>query len=174
MKYQLFSSGYLLAGSEEKESIARIQRISKLSEEQIRKSLLNGKPKRLLGSDDKKKIQRAALAFHKAGLEVKVKISQTPAHAPPEEAKEDDDPGNIAPIKEKGLPERVRIDSLPHSAAPTKTKEKRGYGRCLLCLFLSLIIGGAAGYAWYQLQPIPSGAGWWQDFISEANLLLNR
>ena len=79
MKYQLFSSGRLIAGSEEKESIARIQRITRLSEEQIRKSLLNGKTEKLFGSDDKEKIRKAALAFHKAGLEVRVKIRRSPS-----------------------------------------------------------------------------------------------
>ncbi|MCI5122094.1 MAG: hypothetical protein D3908_13065, partial [Candidatus Electrothrix sp. AUS4] len=162
MKYQLFSTGRLIAGSEEKESIARIQRISKLSEEQIRKSLLNGKPKKLLASDDKEKIKRAGLAFHKAGLEVKVKISQAPAHAPPAETKEDDGPGNIAPNKEKGEPDKVRIDTLPHSTASTQTKKKRSYARCLLSLLLIILAGGALSYAWYHLHPTLPGSSWWR------------
>ncbi|WPD22997.1 MAG: hypothetical protein SD837_00240 [Candidatus Electrothrix scaldis] len=175
MKYQLFSSGRLLAGSEEKESIARIQRITKLSAEQIRKSLLNGKPKKLLASDDKEKIKRAALAFHKAGLEVKVQISQAPAHAPPAEAKKNDDPGNIAPNKEKGPPEKVRIDTVPRSAASNRTKKKRSYARCLLSflLFLIILVGGASGYAWYWLhRPLPAGVLAAEQALFDGNLII--
>ena len=164
MKYQLFSAGRLLAGIEEKESIARIRRITGLSEEQIRKSLLHGKPKKLLGSDDKVKIKKAALAFHKAGLEVRVKVGQaSAAQAPPAESKEDY-PGNIAPNKEKEHAERVRIDSLPPFAAPTRTKKKRRYGRCLLSVLLIILAGGALGYAWYQLHPAPPDFSRWRFF----------
>ncbi|MCI5131624.1 MAG: hypothetical protein D3904_08885, partial [Candidatus Electrothrix sp. EH2] len=79
MKYQLISSGRLLAGSEEKESVVRLQRITKLSEEQVRKSLLKGRPKRLLISDEKEKVRKAALALRKAGLDVKVRTGCEPA-----------------------------------------------------------------------------------------------
>jgi hypothetical protein len=112
MKYQLISSGRLLVGSEEKESIARIQRITKLPEEQVRKSLLNGKPKKLLSSDDKEKVKKAALALRRAGLEVKVQVRQSPT------VERVEGPGDISPNKEKSSIEKERIDMLPYSVAP--------------------------------------------------------
>ncbi|MCI5162074.1 MAG: hypothetical protein D3917_08635 [Candidatus Electrothrix sp. AX5] len=129
MKYQLISSGHLLVGSEEKESIARIQRITKLSEEQVWKSLLNGKPRKLLSSDDKEKIKKAALALRRAGLEVKVQVPS---------AERTEGPGDIAPNKENSSIEKERIDALPYSIAPPKKKSHPG--RCLTALLLSLII----------------------------------
>ncbi|MCI5141098.1 MAG: hypothetical protein D3909_05095, partial [Candidatus Electrothrix sp. ATG1] len=121
MKYQLVSSGYLKAESEEKESIARIQRITKLSEDQIQKTLLNGKPKILRSSDNKEKIKKATLALHKAGLEVKIKV------CPPStgSVRQVDGPDAIAPCNEKGLAEKERIDTLPSFAAPAKKKKTK-------------------------------------------------
>ncbi|MCI5211571.1 MAG: hypothetical protein D3910_22950 [Candidatus Electrothrix sp. ATG2] len=132
MKYQLVSSGRLQAGSEEKESIARIQQITQLLKEQIGKSLLNGKARKLLSSDDKEKIKKVALALHKAGLEVKVKIRQ------PASTERVEGPGDIAPNKEKSNIGKERIDMLPYSIAPPKKKSHPG--GCLTGLLLFLII----------------------------------
>ncbi|WP_339134716.1 MAG: hypothetical protein WGN25_16105 [Candidatus Electrothrix sp. GW3-4] len=129
MKYQLISSGRLLAGSEEKESIAQIQRITKLSETQVWKSLLNDKPKKLLSSYDKEKIKKASLALRKAGLEVKVR--QVPS------VERGGGPGDIAPNKEKSNRGKERIDMLPYSITPP---EKRSHSGCYLAALLLFLI----------------------------------
>jgi len=132
MKYQLISSGRLLVGSEEQKSINRIQRVTKLPEEQVRKSLLNGKPKKLFSSDDKEKVKKAALALRQAGLEVKVQVRQAPS------AEKAEGPGDIAPNKEKSNRGKERIDMLPYSIAPPKKKSHPGC--CLAGLLLFLIV----------------------------------
>ncbi|RWX48397.1 hypothetical protein VU01_10378 [Candidatus Electrothrix marina] len=134
MKYQLISSGRLLVGSEEKESIARIQRITKLPEEQVRKSLLNGKPKKLLSSDDKEKVKKAALALRRAGLEVKVQVRQSPT------VERVEGPGDISPNKEKSSIEKERIDMLPYSVAPPQKKSHPGRYLAGLLLFLIIML----------------------------------
>ncbi|MDU9047499.1 MAG: hypothetical protein Q3M30_01525 [Candidatus Electrothrix sp. Rat3] len=131
MKYQLISSGHLLFGSEEKESIARIQRITKLSEEQVQQSLLNGKPRKLLCSDDKEKVKKAALTLRRAGLEVKVQVRQAPT------AERTEGPGDISPNKEKSSIGKERIDMLPYPPAPPQKKSHPG--PCLTGLLLFLI-----------------------------------
>ncbi len=132
MKYQLISSGRLLVGSEEQKSINRIQRITKLSEEQVQKSLLNDKPKKLFSSDDKEKVKKAALTLRRAGLEVKVQVRQAPT------AERAEGPGGIAPNKEKSSIGKERIDTLPYSIAPPQKKSHPG--RCLAGLLLFLIV----------------------------------
>jgi hypothetical protein len=133
MKYQLISSGHLLIEAEETESIARIQQITKLSEEQIRKSLLNGRPRKLLSSDDQAKIKKAALALRRAGLDVEVTVCR-PASAK-REAKREKGPGDIAPNKEKSRG-KERIDTLPCFPGPPKKKSHPGPCRAGLLLFL--------------------------------------
>ncbi|WLE96443.1 MAG: hypothetical protein QTN59_17385 [Candidatus Electrothrix communis] len=167
MKYQLISSGRLLVGSEEQKSIHQIQRITRLSEEQIRKSLLNGKPKKMLSSDDKKKVKKAALALRQAGLEVKIQVRQTPSEA------ETDGPGAIAPSKEKRQTKKERIDYLPFPVAPAKKKTR--FGRCLVYFFLLLLTLASAGigYGWYWLyRPLPAGVAAAEQALFDGNLVI--
>lgn len=138
MKYQLISSGHLLIEAEETKSIARIQRITKLPEEQIRKSLLNGRPRKLLSSDDKAKIKKAALALRRAGLEVEVTVCR-PASAK-REAKREKGPGDIAPNKEKSNRGKERIDTLPSFIAAASPKKKSHPGLCPVSLLLLFIV----------------------------------
>ncbi|MCI5124447.1 MAG: hypothetical protein D3925_08230, partial [Candidatus Electrothrix sp. AR5] len=172
MKYQLISSGHLLVGSKEQESIARIQRITKLSEDQVRKSLLHGKPRKLLSSDDKEKVKKAALALRQAGLEVKIKVRQ------PASTEKTEGPGDIAPNKENGKAKKERIDSLPPSLARKKStpaKKKFRFGRCLVSFLLLLIIltSGAIGYAWYWLyRPLPTGVAAAEQALFDGNLVM--
>ncbi|MGB5687024.1 MAG: hypothetical protein WBM35_14540 [Candidatus Electrothrix sp.] len=173
MKYQLISSGRLLIGPKEKESIARIQRITQLSEEHVRKSLLNGTPKKLLSSDDKEKIKKAALALRQAGLEVTIKV-RLPASAARTEG-----PGDIAPNKENV--EKERIDSLPPSLARKKiasAKKKFRFRRLgcslvFLLLLLFTLASGAIGYAWYWLyRPLPTGVAAAEQALFDGNLIM--
>ena len=148
MKYQVISTGKLQAGFEKKESVARIQQLTRLSKEQVRKSLLDGRPKTLLSSDallnsdDKEKVRKVALALSKAGLEVKVEVRQAAVEALT------DEPGDIVitPRNKKTIRLKERIDSFPPSVAPVKRKVH--YGRYLVYLFL-LILACGAGYGWY-------------------------
>lgn len=73
MEYHLISQGRLFTGAKEKECIVMIQRITKLSEEQVRKTLLNGRPRKLFSSDDKEKVKKFSQAYRKAGLDVLIK-----------------------------------------------------------------------------------------------------
>jgi hypothetical protein len=73
MEYQLISQGRLFVGAKEKECIVMLQRITKLSEEQIRKTLLNGRPRKLFSSEDKAKVEKFSQAYRKAGLDVQIK-----------------------------------------------------------------------------------------------------
>ena len=134
MKYQLITSGRLLAGFKEKKSLARIQRITQLSEEQVRKSLLQGGPKKLLVSDDKEKIQQLALSLRRAGLEVKVQVRRAATEVPA------GGPGAITIPRrnEIEMRERERIDFLPRFIAPKKKKSR--YRRYLIYLLFFLII----------------------------------
>ncbi len=75
MEYHLISQGHLFTGAKEKECIVMIQRITKLSEEQVRKTLLNGRHRKLFSSDDKAKVERFSQAYRKAGLDVRIKKS---------------------------------------------------------------------------------------------------
>ncbi|MCI5149252.1 MAG: hypothetical protein D3916_07685 [Candidatus Electrothrix sp. MAN1_4] len=70
MKYRIVCQGRLLAGAKEKECVQRIQRITKLSEENIRTTLLNGKPRKIFASDDKSRTEKYGLAFRNAGLDI--------------------------------------------------------------------------------------------------------
>jgi hypothetical protein len=72
MEYHLISQGRLFSGAKEKECIVMIQRITKLSEEQVRKTLLNGRPRKLFSSDDKAKVEKFSQAYRKAGLDVRI------------------------------------------------------------------------------------------------------
>lgn len=76
MEYHLISQGRLFTGAEEKECIVMLQRITKLSEEQVRKTLLNGRPRKLFSSDDKEKVKKFSQAYRKAGLVVEIKKIQ--------------------------------------------------------------------------------------------------
>lgn len=76
MEYHLISQGRLFTGAKEKECIVMIQRITKLSEEQVRKTLLNGRPRKLFSSDDKEKVKKFSQAYRKAGLDVQIKKIQ--------------------------------------------------------------------------------------------------
>lgn len=70
MKYQIMCQGRLMAGAKEKECVERIQQITKLSEEKVRTTILNGRPKKMFASDDKMRIKRYSLAFRNAGLDI--------------------------------------------------------------------------------------------------------
>ncbi|MCI5159301.1 MAG: hypothetical protein D3906_12880 [Candidatus Electrothrix sp. AUS1_2] len=72
MEYHLISQGRLFAGAKEKECIVMIQRIMKLSEDQVRKMILNGKPRKLFSSEDKAKVEKFSQAYRKAGLDVRI------------------------------------------------------------------------------------------------------
>ena len=72
MEYQLISQGRLFVGAKEKECIVMIQRITKLSEAQVRKMILNGKPRKLFSSEDKAKVEKFSQAYRKAGLDVRI------------------------------------------------------------------------------------------------------
>ncbi|MCI5115129.1 MAG: hypothetical protein D3920_05235 [Candidatus Electrothrix sp. AW2] len=76
MEYHLISQGRLFTGAKEKECIVMLQRITKLSEEQVRKTLLNGRPRKLFSSDDKEKVKKFSQAYRKAGLVVEIKKIQ--------------------------------------------------------------------------------------------------
>lgn len=76
MEYHLISQGRLFTGAKEKDCIVMIQRITKLSEEQVRKTLLNGRPRKLFSSDDKEKVKKFSQAYRKAGLDVEIKKIQ--------------------------------------------------------------------------------------------------
>ena len=130
MKYQLISSGRLLAGFEEKKSVARIQRITKLSEEQVRKSLLRGRSRKLLISDDKEKIRKAALTLRKAGLDVTVDIRCA-------------GPGTIAVSSTNAIEkqEKERIDFLPRCIESAKKKSRCRRYLMYLLLFLFILAG---------------------------------
>ncbi|MCI5188389.1 MAG: hypothetical protein D3905_01075 [Candidatus Electrothrix sp. AS4_5] len=72
----MISQGRLFTGAKEKECIVMLQRITKLSEEQVRKTLLNGRPRKLFSSDDKEKVKKFSQAYRKAGLVVEIKKIQ--------------------------------------------------------------------------------------------------
>ncbi|MCW5212742.1 hypothetical protein VU04_07505 [Desulfobulbus sp. TB] len=72
----MISQGRLFTGAKEKDCIVMIQRITKLSEEQVRKTLLNGRPRKLFSSDDKEKVKKFSQAYRKAGLDVEIKKIQ--------------------------------------------------------------------------------------------------
>ncbi|MGB5686031.1 MAG: hypothetical protein WBM35_09475 [Candidatus Electrothrix sp.] len=77
MKYQVVCQGRLLIGAKEKVCLERIQRITKLSEEKIRATLLNGHPKKVFASDDKIRAEKYGLAFRNAGLDVLIRNKNT-------------------------------------------------------------------------------------------------
>lgn len=70
MKYQIMCQGRLMAGVKEKECVERIQQITKLSEEKVRTTLLNGRLKKMFASDDKMRVKKYGLAFRNAGLDI--------------------------------------------------------------------------------------------------------
>ncbi|MCI5131788.1 MAG: hypothetical protein D3904_09735 [Candidatus Electrothrix sp. EH2] len=72
MEYHLISQGRLFVGAKEKDCIAMIQRITKLSEDQVRKTLLNGRTRKLFSSEDKAKVEKFSQAYRKAGLDVRI------------------------------------------------------------------------------------------------------
>ncbi len=167
MKYQLISTGRLRAGFKEQESIAQLCQRTKLSEDQVRNSLLNGKPKILLRSDKQEKIQKAALALNKAGLEVKIQASQPP---PKKQLSPLD---SIAPKKDKEQPEKKQISSLPPSPPPTKKKFRAGRFLLNLFFFLIILVGGAMGYGWYWLhQPLPANVAAAEQALFDGNLFM--
>jgi hypothetical protein len=70
MKYQLICQGRLVAGVNKKKCIDRIQRITKLSEEKVLTTLLNGRPRKIFTSNDKYRVKKFGHAFHNAGLDI--------------------------------------------------------------------------------------------------------
>ena len=76
MRYWIVCQGRLLAGAKEKECMARIQRITKLSEENIKKNLLNGRPMKMFSSDYKIRVRKYSLAFRNAGLDISIQSEE--------------------------------------------------------------------------------------------------
>ncbi|CAK8725115.1 Ribosomal protein L7/L12 C-terminal domain-containing protein [Candidatus Electrothrix laxa] len=70
MEYQLICQGRLLAGAKKKECVGRIQRITKLSEEKVLTTLLNGRPRKMFSSRDKNRVEKFGHAFRNAGLDI--------------------------------------------------------------------------------------------------------
>ncbi|CAK8711291.1 Ribosomal protein L7/L12 C-terminal domain-containing protein [Candidatus Electrothrix aarhusensis] len=70
MKYQVICQGRLLSGAKEKECIGRIKKITKLSEDAVRNTLLNGRMRKVFASDDKKRAKKYGQAFRNAGLDI--------------------------------------------------------------------------------------------------------
>ena len=77
MRYQVVCQGRLLVGARDKVCLERIQRITKLSEEKVRTTLLNGHPKQVFASDDKSRAEKYGLAFRNAGLDVLIRNKNT-------------------------------------------------------------------------------------------------
>ncbi len=77
MKYWIVSQGRLLPGAKEKECMAQIQQITKLSEEMVRATLLDGCPKKIFASDDKISVAKYSLAFRNAGLDIFIQNQET-------------------------------------------------------------------------------------------------
>ncbi|MCI5167588.1 MAG: hypothetical protein D3903_16225 [Candidatus Electrothrix sp. GM3_4] len=70
MEYQLICQGRLLVGVNKKKCIDRIQRITKLSEEKVLTTLLNGRPRKIFASRDRYRVEKFGHAFRNAGLDI--------------------------------------------------------------------------------------------------------
>jgi hypothetical protein len=70
MEYQLICQGRLLTGVNKKKCIDRIQRITKLSEEKVFTTLLNGRPRKIFSSRDRYRVAKFRHAFRNAGLDI--------------------------------------------------------------------------------------------------------
>ncbi len=77
MKYWIVCQGRLLAGAKEKECMERIQQITKLSEEMVRVTLLNGRTKKIFASDDKVRVAKYSLELRNAGLDIFIQNQET-------------------------------------------------------------------------------------------------
>ncbi|MES9969246.1 MAG: hypothetical protein ABW092_04380 [Candidatus Thiodiazotropha sp.] len=72
MKYQLISKGRLLEGMQEAPSIEQIGRLTGLSEERIRQTLLSGRPAKLMSASSREKLMDLHRDLREAGLEVEI------------------------------------------------------------------------------------------------------
>lgn len=164
MKYHLICQGHLLVGAKKKESIAHIQRITKLSEEKVRHSLLNGKPRTLFSSSDQDKVKKFGQALRTAGLDVQI---QSDSKKPSKKKSPPIQPRSGLSRK-KGLKKTKRMHMQPQA-------KKSCWSRCFTTLLLLfLLFAGAAGYGWHWLyrRPLPTPTLTAEQALFDGNVVL--
>ncbi len=127
MEYRLMCSGRLIGGTDETEAIARLEKVTGLSETDIRTKLLSGKRAKLKSSTDRSRIEALYNAFIRLGLDVEVESSAVPTRRARRSA-------------ERASSHSIRRRWLVLSAST---------------LLISIL--GAGGYLWYWLRaPLPA------------------